>query len=139
MKPMTPSGTRTRAISSPLGRRHVSTVSPTGSGSAATWRRPAAISSMRPSVSVSRSTKARACPAARARSRSARLASRIAAVFSSSPRAIWASASFFVRVEASARTRAASFAAFAFVSTCAAASMLALSVPVRGSPGCPGG
>jgi hypothetical protein len=32
MNPTTPSGTRTREISIPLGRRHASAVSPTGSG-----------------------------------------------------------------------------------------------------------
>src|SRR2546421_212846 len=85
MKPITPSGTRTRAISRPVGRRHASTVSPTGSGSAAISRRPAAMVSMRTSVSVRRSRKARGTPVARARSRSARLASRIAGVFSSAP------------------------------------------------------
>ena len=67
MKPMTPSGTRTREISIPFGRRQASTVSPTGSGSAATWRRPAAISSMRASESVSLSMKAEVSPAARPR------------------------------------------------------------------------
>src|SRR3972149_5987438 len=51
MNPTTPSGTRTRAISMPLGRRQTSTVFPTGSGSPATRRSPAAISSTRPSVS----------------------------------------------------------------------------------------
>src|SRR2546428_5680146 len=117
MKPMTPRGTGTRAISRPLGRRQASTVSPTGSGSAAISRRPAAIVSMRASVSVRRSRNARGWPAARARSRSARLASRMAAVFSSSPRAICSSASFLVRLPHSARARAASRAARALVST----------------------
>ena len=103
MKPMTPRGTRTRAISTPLGRRQTSTVSPTGSGSPATCRRPTAISSIRASVRVRRSSEARVSPADRARSRSARLASSTAGVFSSSPRAICCRASFFARVGASAR------------------------------------
>src|SRR5437879_5773723 len=60
MNPMTPSGTRTREISIPLGRRHDSTTVPTGSGSAAISRSPCAISSMRASVSIRRSRKARA-------------------------------------------------------------------------------
>src|SRR6267142_912504 len=126
MKPMTPSGTRTRLISSPDGRRVVSTVSPTGSGRAAISRRPIAMVSIRASVRVSRSRKARAAPPARARSRSTRLASRMAAVFSSSPRAICARASFFVRVEQRASARAAARAARAFVSTSVFTSMSAL-------------
>src|SRR3990170_3953425 len=79
MNPTTPRGTRTRPTSMPFGRRHIRTVSPTGSESVATWRIPPA--------------------------------------FSSTPRAIWASASFFTRAEASASTRAASRAARARPST----------------------
>src|SRR5262245_6259784 len=116
MKPITPSGTRTRAISRPFGRRHASTVSPTGSGSVAISRSAAAMVSTRTSVSVRRSRNARGTPAARARSRSARLASRMAAVFSSRPRAICRSASFLVRVPHSASARAASRAARALLS-----------------------
>ena len=126
MKPITPSGTRTRLISRPDGRRVASTVSPTGSGSAAISRSPKAIVSMRASVSVSRSRKARGTPAARARSRSERLASRMAPVFSSRPRAICVSASFFVRVEQRASAREAARAARAFVSTSVFTSMSAL-------------
>src|SRR5689334_20952461 len=117
MKPMTPSGTRTREISMPLGRRHDSTTVPTGSGRAAIWRSPWAISSIRDSVSVRRSRKARAWPLARARSRSARLASSSAAVFSSRARAICASASSFTRVPHTASVWAAARAARAFDST----------------------
>jgi len=106
MKPITPSGTRTREISIPLGRRHESTTAPTGSGKAAISRRPCAISSMRDSVSVSRSrnafaTRPRAC------STSARLASSSTWLFSTRPRAICCSASFFVLVGHSAIARAA--------------------------------
>src|SRR5262245_38360896 len=117
MKPITPSGTRTREISSPFGRRQVSTTLPTGSGSAAICRRPVAISSMRLSVSVSRSRNARGWPSARARSTSARLASVSAAAFSSRARAICASASFLTRVVQSASARAPSRAARARAST----------------------
>jgi len=62
MNAMTPRGTRTREISMPFGRRHDSATVPTGSGSAAIWRRPLAISSMRASESVRRSRKARVRP-----------------------------------------------------------------------------
>ena len=62
MMATTPSGTRTRWISSPLGRRHPSSTSPTGSGSVATWRRPAAIPAMRASVRRSRSSGASSMP-----------------------------------------------------------------------------
>src|SRR5262245_52265477 len=117
MKPMTPRGTRTREISRPLGRRHVSTTWPTGSGNAATWRSPCAISSIRASVSVNRSRKARVRPLPRARSRSARLATRRASVFSSRPRAIWVRASFLTLVERTARATAASRAARALPAT----------------------
>src|SRR6185436_8454895 len=124
MNPITPSGTRTREISTPLGRRHTSTVSPTGSGRAATWRTPAAISSMRESVRVSRSTKARGWPLTRARSRSARLASTMVPAFSSSARAIRINASFFILVDASPSARDASLAARAFAVTSVATSVV---------------
>src|SRR4029453_12715724 len=133
MTPPTPSGTRTREISIPLGRRHASAVSPTGSGRAATWRSPAAISSRRLSESVRRSMKALASPADRARARSERLASSTRAIFSSSPRAICWSASFFARVEASASARAASLAARALPVTWANTSISASS-PAREHP-----
>src|SRR6266404_1177205 len=117
MKPTTPRGTRTREISMPLGRRHDSTTVPTGSGSAAIWRRPLAISSIRASLSVRRSRKARVRPLVRARSKSARLAPSRADVFSSRARAICASASSFTRVPHTASAWAAARAARAFDST----------------------
>jgi len=95
-------------------------------------RRPVAIASIRASVSVRRSRKARVAPVARVRSRSARLASRMAAVFSSSPRAICCKASFLVRVEQRASSRAASRAARALPCTSVVTSMLG-PCPVPGS------
>src|SRR5436309_5043727 len=126
MNAITPSGTRTREISRPLGRRQDSTTVPTGSGSAAVSRSPCAISSTRASLSASRSRNARATPRLRARSTSARLASRSAAVFSTSPPAIRTSASFLIFVGQSASVRAASRAARAFASTTARTSMAIL-------------
>ena len=46
----TPSGTRTRLMRRPLGRIQPSGTSPTGSGSAATWRSPPAMAAIRASV-----------------------------------------------------------------------------------------
>ena len=99
----------------PLGRRDVSTTAPTGSGSIAISRRPWAISSIRDSVSVRRSRNAFATRP-RARSTSARLASSSTWLFSTSPRAICWSASFFVFVGQSAIARAAARADRARVS-----------------------
>src|SRR5215470_6109933 len=123
MKPITPSGTRTREISMPLGRRHDSTTAPTGSGRAAISRSPCAISSIRDSVSVNRSRNALATRP-RARSTSARLASSSTWLFSTSPSAICCSASFFVRVGHSAIARAAARAARARASIRAFGSIL---------------
>src|SRR5215831_9366360 len=55
MMPITPSGTRTREILSPFGRSHDAIVWPIGSSSAATTSRPAAVASIRFSLSASRS------------------------------------------------------------------------------------
>src|SRR6476646_10296410 len=55
MMPITPSGTRTREILSPFGRSHDAIVWPTGSSSAATTSRPAAVASTRFSFSARRS------------------------------------------------------------------------------------
>ena len=132
MNPTTPSGTRTFAISIPFGRRQPRTVSPTGSGSAATWRIPATMLSTRVSVSVRRSRKARGWPCPRARSRSARFASRTAGAFSSSPRAMARRASPFTRALASAKLRAASRAARARVSTSSRTSIAATALEYHG-------
>src|SRR5437870_5425657 len=105
MNPTTPSGTRTREISMPFGRRHTSTTVPTGSGSAAISRSPCAISSRRLSVSVRRSRNARVAPRPCARSTSARFASRSDPAFSTSPWAICTSASFLIFVGQSASAR----------------------------------
>src|SRR5436309_9686568 len=110
MNPATPSGTRTREISRPLGWRHDSTTAPTGSGRVAISRSPWAIPSIRDSVSVRRSRNA-LLTRPRARSTSARLASSSTWLFSTSPPAICWSASFFVFVGQSAIARAAARAA----------------------------
>src|SRR4029450_2383527 len=77
---------------------------------------------MRAAVSVRRSRNA-LVPGPRARSRPPRLTSSSAADFSTSPRAIWASASFFVLVGQRARARAAARAARTRVSTSVRASI----------------
>src|SRR5499426_911969 len=125
MNPTTPSGTRTREISMPLGWRHDSATAPTGSGKVAISRSPCAIPSIRDSVSVRRSRNA-LVTRARARSTSARLASRSTWLFSTSPRAICCRASFLVFVGQSAIARAAARAARARVSMSAFGSIAIL-------------
>jgi len=68
---MTPIGTRTREISSPLGRVHCAITAPTGSGRPAISSSPLAIASMRSGVRVRRSIWAfvRCCAVASATSR----------------------------------------------------------------------
>ena len=74
MIPITPSGTRIRPTCNPEGRIRISPISPTGSGSAAIWRKPSAIDRMRASVSSSRSSRGAARPPDRPLSRSRRFA-----------------------------------------------------------------
>src|SRR5271170_3765676 len=107
MTPTTPSGTRTRETRNPLGRTQPSVTSPTGSGRAATLRRPAAMPRTRASLRRSRSRAASTMPAASARSRSARLASTRDADSSSSRSAANRSASSRTELGAFATTRAA--------------------------------
>ena len=75
MMPITPNGTRMRAMSSPLGRVQRASTVPIGSGWAATSSSPRAIASTRAASSASRSQKAALMPFAASRSR--RLAARI--------------------------------------------------------------
>src|SRR5690606_11411183 len=74
MMPITPSGTRICATRMPLGRRVLAVIVPTGSGSAAIWRRPLIMRSRLLSDSVRRSSRAGSSPAARAASTSCALA-----------------------------------------------------------------
>jgi len=62
MMPITPSGTRMRPTSMPVGRRASSLILPTGSSSAAMSSSPAAICSTVFGVSVRRSTNAASRP-----------------------------------------------------------------------------
>ena len=110
MMPMTPSGTRTRAILRPLGRAHSAIDRPTGSGSAAIASRPAAIASMRPSSSRRRSIIAAFRPRWRPPSRSLALASSMVATSARRAAAAAASAAFLVSVDARDRRAAASLA-----------------------------
>ena len=75
--PMTPSGVRTRAMSSPLGRVHSAITWPTGSGSSAMVRSPSIMPSIRLSLSCRRSRKAFEMPFFSAATMSSALASRI--------------------------------------------------------------
>src|SRR5690349_8635680 len=110
MMPMTPSGTRTRAMSRPLGRVHCATVVPTGSASAAISSTPRAMPSMRLSSSASLSSIAPERPLARAASMSRTLAANNSALRERNDAAIFASARFFAAVLASASAAAAATA-----------------------------
>src|SRR5574337_67250 len=111
MIPMTPSGTRIRPTSRPFGRRHIPVISPTGSGSAATCRTPAAIFSIRFSSSASRSNNADGCCADLASARSSAFAERIAARPSPNASAMAVTARFFTSGTTMARACAARRAA----------------------------
>ncbi len=80
MIPMTPSGTRTRAMRSPLGRVHSAITWPIGSGRAAISSSPFAIASIRTSSSSSRSRMDALSPLASAPCMSLALAARISAL-----------------------------------------------------------
>jgi len=107
MMPITPSGTRILPSWMPEGRRLMSLISPTGSGSAATCSRPAAMDSMPFSSSVRRSISAGSRPAARASSRSCALAASSSARRARISAAIAIRAAFLAAVEAAASTREA--------------------------------
>ena len=89
---ITPSGTRVRRIWSPFGRVRPPSIAPTGSGSLATARTPAAISATRSSSSSSRSISAGAACARLAASTSFWFSRRISAERRSRASAISASA-----------------------------------------------
>ena len=139
---MTPSGTRTRSMVMPFGRRQLSVTMPTGSAMSRTVLMPSAIASMRACVSVSRSTKAEVDPPERASATSSALAARIADALPRMVRSIASSAAFFCSGEASASTRAAARASRArpvisvVRSVCAsmALSEAVIFVPVRRYP-----
>jgi hypothetical protein len=88
-----------------------SITSPTGSGSAAIARVPAAIAEIRAGSSARRSSSASPMPAARPSSMSRWLASTISSVRAISASAIACRAAFFVSVSRAASARAASRAA----------------------------
>ena len=112
--PITPMGCATRRMRRPLGRVHSDKTRPTGSGSAATCSRPAAMASIRSGFRARRSRKAGARPSAAARS--AALAARIAGVAArSAAAAAWRAASLAGR-GARARSMAAARAARAAAS-----------------------
>ena len=112
MMPMTPSGTRTRAISSPFASLNQRAASlPTGSGRAATCSRLAAIPSTRSSSRRSRSTKASVSPDASSTSRA--LAARMCSRRWRMAPAAALRASFLASVEVRARAPAAVRAAAA--------------------------
>src|SRR5882672_384762 len=109
MMPTTPSGTRMRATSMPVGRRTRSEIFPTGSSSATTASTPAAICSMSFGVRRRRSRKAASRPLVLRRSSS--LAARIAFDCARISAAIASSARFLVAFSARASSRAAARAA----------------------------
>src|SRR4030067_270920 len=88
MIPMTPSGMRILPTQRSLGRRHIFSTSPTGSGRAINSSIPAAICSIRSSERVSLSSMAPESPRDAAASRSFRFCSRSHGVFPRSPLAM---------------------------------------------------
>ena len=129
---MTPSGTRTRSIRMPFGRRHAAKTVPTGSLSLRMTSRPAAAAAMRSASSVSRSRKAGVAPADFASATSSALAARIAGCARRMALAMAASASFFCAAGASARVRAARRAARP-ISRMVASSLSVLSIALSGA------
>ncbi|MGF6876583.1 hypothetical protein OKW35_006062 [Paraburkholderia sp. MM5477-R1] len=91
----------------PLGRYFRLLISPIGSASAATWRRPSTIVFSALSDSVNRSMNAASWPLPRARSRSRALAAFSRSASRSIASATAASAAFFAAVDARAIAREA--------------------------------
>src|SRR5680860_351674 len=114
---MTPSGTRTWRISSPLASVAPRTTSPTGSGRVASERSPSAMAVTRAELNRSRSTMASEMPAAVCSLTSASLASRMPAQWRSRASAIARSAASLTALEAAAKGRADSRARSAAAST----------------------
>src|SRR5947209_1171608 len=106
----TPSGTRTFSMAKPFGRVQPAVTSPTGSGRAATWRRPSAIASTRARDSRRRSTTVGVVPAASARATSAALAASTSLVWETRTSAAASSAASFAADGAGARIRDAALA-----------------------------
>src|SRR5215207_6837661 len=106
----TPSGTRTLWMRRPLGRVQPSVISPTGSASAATWRRPPAMPSTRAGVRRSRSITVAPTPAPRSRSTSSALAVIRSSVRSISNSEAARSAASLAAVDVVASTRLAALA-----------------------------
>src|SRR6516162_6133501 len=111
MMPITPSGTRTREILRPFGRSHDAMVWPTGSSSAATTSRAAAVASIRFSLSASRSIIALDKPALFASATSSAFARSTAFTDARSSFAAASSAARFTAGFASASSTAAARAA----------------------------
>ena len=107
---MTPIGTRTRPTCIPFGLVHIFGMSPSGSGSAATSRRPAAISTILSAVRRNRSAIAFFSGAVPKASRSSSFAASSASFCSSSASAIARRARFFTAVESVASRPAACLA-----------------------------
>ena len=110
MIPMTPIGTETRWIRSPLGRSHSPSRRPSGSSRAATCSTPAAIAPTRPGSRARRSSRAPLSPDSRAAAISAALASRIAASSSRMAAAATRSARRLVSADEAASACAAALA-----------------------------
>src|SRR5918998_5425701 len=106
----TPSGTRTCSMRRPLGRTHPSTTDPTGSGSAATVRRPAAMPSSLAGLRRRRSTTVGVTPAASAAATSSALARRTSSARCRSRSAAVSSATSLASARVVASTRAAACA-----------------------------
>ena len=105
--PMTPSGTRIRPTSMPLGRLVVPDISPTGSENEATSRSASAIFPTRSELRTSRSMSASESPSSRAVLTSFSLAARIVSFCASRASAILRSTRFFRSVERVLSSRAA--------------------------------
>ena len=113
MMTITPIGVETLRSFSPLGRTRSSSTRPTGSGSAATSRKPRAIAAMRRSSSRSRSSIAADRPIPAPASRSRALASLMAAAPGSSASAIASRQTFFSALVSLANSRDAALACLA--------------------------
>src|SRR3990172_9450222 len=109
---MTPSGMRILPTCKPLGRRHILTISPTGSGRAAISLSPFPMAWMRAGFRAIRSSRALESPAALAKSRSLGFSPKIASLSPSSRSAIRSKARFFSSEESLASRREASLALF---------------------------
>jgi len=109
----TPSGTRMRPTSSPLGRLVMDSISPTGSDWAATSWQARIISVMALSDRVRRSRRAASRPAARAAARSLSLAARMTGASAWSSRATFSMTRLRVSPSLAASVRAAVLAALA--------------------------